>query len=364
MASFDPTDLFPRAASTSRAALTLHTSSIALFGPLPTSSLLHIALNHLRDDNNKVRCTERLSEKTKGKKREVDEEDAFPAEDDEIPLPRPINGKARRVLVLTPDSTVLRDELSKEGDVSLFGARRSSETARLLDLVDIRTLPTSAHLTYFLSTCYTPTTPSAEDAHSAFLATKSHIKVDPSYLSYEPTMVVIHAPSDYLEEPANVGAGVEAYGSILAHFISTFHSLTSPPPFLVLHDPLASIHSLPTLPLRLAPKKPKKRTFSAAEHGEGEEGEKEEKEDPDRVPLRRIAERLFDWVGEAKEVPTERDYSAPPRTHYVLNLGASPFFLFPSKLETRKAELEYTVVEVGEDDPDGEEGGVRIEVLR
>ncbi|GAA5892497.1 hypothetical protein JCM6882_005631 [Rhodosporidiobolus microsporus] len=364
MPSISPLDAFPPTASTSRAPLTLPASSIALFGPLPTSSLLHLALNHLRAEAGQTPSTVGLSEKTCGKRRAVDDEEDFPNEEDDFPSPSRSSGKERRVLILTPDMSVLRDELSKEGDVSLFGSRRSSETARLLDLVDIRTLPTSAHLTYFLSTCYTPSTPLAQDVHTAFFATEPRTRVDPSYLPYDPTMVIFHAPSDYLEESANEGAGLEAYGSLLGLFVSTFLSLTSPPPFLVLHDPLASAHSLPVLPLHLRPKKQKKRPFEG-EEVQREEGASEVEDDSDRVPLRRIAQRFFDWVGEAHEVfSSEKDYSAPSRSHYVLSLEASPFSLSQSMLQQDKMEVDFAVVEVGENDAEGEEGGVRIEVVR
>ncbi|GAA5892560.1 hypothetical protein JCM6882_005647 [Rhodosporidiobolus microsporus] len=364
MTSFSPLDLFPPTASTSRAPLAVPASSIALFGPLPTSSLIHLALNHLRGEGGQTARTEGISEKARGKQREVDDEESFHDDEDDFPPPPRSTGKERRVLILTPDASVLREELSKEGDVSLFGSRRSSETARLLDLVDIRTLPTFAHLTYFLSTCYTPSTPSAQDAHAAFLATKPRTWVDPSYLPYDPTMVIFHAPSDYLEEPANEDAGLEAYGSLLGLFVSTFLSLTFPTPFLVLFDPLASAHSLPGLPRHLHPTKQKKRPFEG-EEGERDEGRQEGEDDSDRVPLRRIAERFFDWVGEAQEVfSSGKDYNAPSRAHYVLSLEASPFSLSRSALQQDKVEVEFAVVEVGDNDAEGEEGGVRIEVVR
>ncbi|GAA6043550.1 hypothetical protein JCM8097_001217 [Rhodosporidiobolus ruineniae] len=278
-------------------------SSVALVGALPASSLLHLALNHLRADQ--------LSEKARGKRRAMDDETDFPEEEEAAhSLAAGKKDQERRVLVLTPTQDLLRDELVKEGDVSLFGSRRSGETARLLDLVDIRYLPTSAHLTYFLTTVYTSSSSSAQSASSAYRGTNPKSRIDPSYLPYEPTLVVPHAPSDYLEEEANQGGGVETYTSILALFLSTFSNLCSSPPLLVLHNRLASSLSHPLLPSHLSTKR--KRPGSA--------DEREEEDDRHRLALKRVAERFFDWVGEDHEVSVDEPYNGPRRSHHVLSL--------------------------------------------
>ncbi|GAA5862819.1 hypothetical protein JCM8547_006559 [Rhodosporidiobolus lusitaniae] len=364
MLSFDPRDLFPPAQSTSQSSLAVPASSVALLGPLPISSLLHISLNHLRGEEMPKSPVSPMRERSKGKQRASDDDEK---KEQDLP-PRPARKlKERRVLILTPDRDVLRDELSKEGDVSLLGARRSGETARLLDSVDIRHLPSSAHLTYFLTTCYTYFSPSSSDAYSAYLATKPLSKLDPSYLPYDPTMVILHAPSDYLEEEGNQGAGIEAYASLLALFCLTFSQLCASPPFLVLYDSLASRFSLSILPLHLSSgkRKPKKRSFEASEAGEGGEQSAEE-DDVDRVQLRRIAERFFDWVGEAHEVSREQSaLGAPSITTYVLFLSATAqtVALLPAH-EKRKVEVEYVASEVDvEDESETEEGGMRVEVV-
>ncbi|GAA6043541.1 hypothetical protein JCM8097_001213 [Rhodosporidiobolus ruineniae] len=351
MLSLAPADLFPPVGPASPAPLAMPASSVALVGALPAASLLHLALNHLRNDDEEGSSVDQLSEKARGKRRAVDDEDDFLEEEEAAPsLPTGKKGQERRVLVLTPAQDLLRDELVKEGDVSLFGSRRSGETARLLDLVDIRYLPTSAHLTYFLTTVYTSSSSSAQSASSAYRGTNPKSRIDPSYLPYEPTLVVLHAPSDSLEEEANQG-GVESYASILALFLSTFSNLSSSPPLLVLHDRLASSLSLPLLPSHLSTKR--KRPASA--------DEREEEDDRHRLSLKRVAERFFDWVGEAHEVSVDEPYNGPRRSHHVLTLHASPHIRHAVPAE--KVELEYVVSEVDPSDPDEqEEGGVRIEL--
>lgn len=135
MHSFDPRDLFPPTQSTSRLDTLLPACSIALTGPLPTSSIFNLALAHLRYESDPQSPT---SEKARGKRRRDDDESDENEEGDEDPPLASLQEQKRRVLILTPDQDVLRDELVKEGDVSLLGSRRSGETARLLDLIDIR----------------------------------------------------------------------------------------------------------------------------------------------------------------------------------------------------------------------------------
>lgn len=65
-------------------------------------------------------------------------------------------------------------------------------------------LPTSAHLTYFLATAYVSTDSAAQDAYAAFAETGAKARLDPSCLRYAPTLVILHDPSEYLDEPANM----------------------------------------------------------------------------------------------------------------------------------------------------------------
>ncbi|GAA5942036.1 hypothetical protein JCM10213_004368 [Rhodosporidiobolus nylandii] len=336
MLSFAPTDLFPPTQSTSAAPQAVPASSVALLGPLVTSSLLHLALNHLRPEEERKQDVSSLSETAKGKQRVTNEGSV---EEEDVPLLRRKTRRERRVLILTPDRDVLREELSKESDVSLFGARRSGETARLLDLVDIRHLPSSAHLTYFLSTCYTSSSSSAFAASSAYLATNPKTRLDPSYLPYEPTLVVLHAPSDYLEEPANQGAGIESYASLLALFVSTFSSLCKRPPLLVLHDPSASNLSLPILAADLGSKDTANKRPRPGRVEEGEESEQPEDDEADRLALLRIAERFFDWTGETCEGFRDQLHAGRATTHHVLSLHPSPYLPRPANCP-EKVEVE------------------------
>ncbi|BGP12925.1 hypothetical protein JCM10213v2_000842 [Rhodosporidiobolus nylandii] len=305
MLSFSPADLFSPTQSTSAAPQAVPTSSVALLGPLPTSSLLHLALNHLRPEEERKQDASPLSETVKGKRRVMDEGSM---EEEDVPLHGRKTRMERRVLIVTPDQDVLRDELSKESDVSLFGARRSGETARLLDLVDIRHLPSSAHLTYFLSTCYTSSSSSAVAASSAYLATNPKTRLDPSYLPYEPTLVPASAP----------------------HLGSKDKTKKRPRPGRV---------------------------------EEGEESEQPEDDEADRLALLRIAERFFDWTCETCEVFRDQPHTGPATTHHILSLHPSPYLPRPASCP-EKVEVEFSVSEVAAEDPDGEEGGVRIEVLR
>ena len=235
--------LFPSTSTAGQTPLALPASSLALIGPLPSSSLLHLALNHLRATDSELHPPSRpLSARARGKQRARDDDDldlsAAPDDSgdehgDELGTGRRSVEQQRRVLVLTPDEAALRDELAREGDVSLFGSRRDAETIRLLDKVDIRCvlsllfysvetimvehaadplarryLPSSAHLTYFLSTVHTFSSRHAPDAQAAYLDSGAKKLVDPSCMPYDPTLVVLHSPSDYLDEPVNEGCVV------------------------------------------------------------------------------------------------------------------------------------------------------------
>lgn len=103
-------------------------------------------------------------------------------------------------------------------------------------------LPTSSHLTYFLSTAYEADDFAAGDAYSA---TGEGRAQDPSLLRYPPSLVILNAPSTYLREPAFAEfvvllppacrsppplteispegrAGVSALASLLAQLFTTF----------------------------------------------------------------------------------------------------------------------------------------------
>jgi hypothetical protein len=97
---------------------------VALSGALPASSLLHLALNHLRcqpalaPDDEQDSESERDGAARKRRKREEEVE--------------------RHVLILTPDRTALREALIKEKDLSLMGSTRDAQTTAVLDRVDIK----------------------------------------------------------------------------------------------------------------------------------------------------------------------------------------------------------------------------------
>ncbi|GAA5842296.1 hypothetical protein JCM9279_005336 [Rhodotorula babjevae] len=375
--------LFPPTSTASQAPLVLPASSLALIGPLPTSSLLHLALHHLRPSDSYSEAqlhTRSLSPRARGKQRARDDDDldlsaaADDGGDEDGCEPgtgtRPV-GQQRRVLILTSDEGALRDELAREGDISLFGSRRDGETIRLLDRVDIRYLPSSAHLTYFLSTVHTFSSRHAPDAQAAYLDSGAKKLVNPSCLSYDPTLVVLHSPSDYLDEPANEGCGVDAYASMIAHFLSSCARLGASPPLLVVIDPLAAQSSLPLLPARLQAKtKGKKRSF-----GEDEAATTTTGGERTSMALVRVLERFFDYVGEAEELPPASPPplgAAPPPEQLkrlLLSCVAAPRLrakrlAHPEQAHLHRVGVEVVLHRVGEDDAEGEEpGGMRIEVV-
>ncbi|KAK4703375.1 hypothetical protein P7C70_g2840, partial [Phenoliferia sp. Uapishka_3] len=169
--SFNPADLFPP--SDSRPASVL-ASSLALVGPLPASSLLHLALNHLRShrpDNSSDDGVEKQIAHERG---------------------------SAHVLVLSSSRTGWRDALVKERDSALFGDETEPDVADLLEKIEFKYLSTSSHLRYFLATAYTHA--SLPAPYNAFTTANPKLKVDPSYLPIAPTLVVLHNPSDYLAE--------------------------------------------------------------------------------------------------------------------------------------------------------------------
>lgn len=107
MTSFSPQHIFPSSSLSAPTSQIIHTSSLALTGPLPISSLLHIAINHLRTEG-------------KGKSKETE-----------------CNREAQ-VLILSPDRSGLREGLISENEGSLNGLRIDGELAGLLDRVEIK----------------------------------------------------------------------------------------------------------------------------------------------------------------------------------------------------------------------------------
>ncbi|GAA5926983.1 hypothetical protein JCM3775_007096 [Rhodotorula graminis] len=383
----DLLDLFPAASTAGQTPLVLPASCLALVGPVPSSSLLHLALNHLRQSDSDAQSPALpQSTRARGKQRARDD-------DDDLDLSAAAGdsgdegggdlctssspAQQRRVLILTPDEAALRDELAREGDVSLFGSRRDGETVRLLDKVDIRYLPSSSHLTYFLSAVHTFSSRHAPDAQAAYRDSGAKSLLDPTCLPYDPTLVVLHSPSDYLDEPVNEGCGIDAYASIVAHFLSTGARLGSSSPLLVVIDPLAAHTSLPLLPARLQAKtKTKKRSF-------GDEGDPAPTTtttggDRNSMALVSVLERFFDYVGEVEPIPPASPPApdiAPPgpqqqqqSQHLLLSCAASPrlrttTLARPASAHLHRVGLEVVLHRVGEDDAEGEEPGrTRIEV--
>ncbi|KAI5479331.1 hypothetical protein MNV49_003850 [Pseudohyphozyma bogoriensis] len=176
-------------------------ANVALFGPcLPASSLLHIATAHLRTALalDEPQSPTDLSETARGKQR------ATP-----------------RVLILTPSRDGLLRSLADENDLALSEKRCGAETSRLLESVDIKTLPSPPALTYFLTTAFSHS--GHEKPHKAFSESGSSKNTDPSYLPIPPSLVILHNPSDYLKTE---DGGSESYTSLLALFVSTFTSLS------------------------------------------------------------------------------------------------------------------------------------------
>ena len=95
----------------------ISTSSLALTGPLPAASLLHLALSHLR-----------------APPPPLDDDQGFTEEPSLPPEP----GPEARVLVLSSDRAAWRDALVKERDVTLFGVEVESDLVGLLDRVEIK----------------------------------------------------------------------------------------------------------------------------------------------------------------------------------------------------------------------------------
>lgn len=156
---FQLSDLFPPTAHTSRPAQEVTTNTLALIGNLPSSSLLHLALNHLDHEGEDGDHTEdrsvRQSRKAKGKGKAMDEgkgedvertcsSDSDDADMSTLAQDTDRTGRARHVLVLTPDLAGLRTKLASENDFSLFGRTRSADRTALLQKITFKSVLVSS----------------------------------------------------------------------------------------------------------------------------------------------------------------------------------------------------------------------------
>lgn len=145
----DLLDLFPAASTSASAPVLVDAPSIAFVGQLPAATLLHLALNHLRrEDEGELEddpLAHGLSERARGKQRaeeEVlpgDEQVRSPAGDDAQSRARQSTPtRTRRVLILTPDRDALREQLVEQCDGSLAGDKLDGSEQALLDRIDLR----------------------------------------------------------------------------------------------------------------------------------------------------------------------------------------------------------------------------------
>ncbi|BGP53110.1 hypothetical protein JCM8202v2_000669 [Rhodotorula sphaerocarpa] len=221
----DLLDLFPSASTSGARTVCVSAASLAVLGPqLPASCVLHLALNHLKhsgggsdDGGDELHGSPGLSERAWGKLPErsgFEEKVAGSDSDGEASDDRhsarthfswtPRHGGAteaalRRVLVLTPSRNTLRRQLADQFDDSLAGGRLDPIDLALLDRIDLRYLPTSAHLSYFLATAHLADTHTAVETQAAISAP---LQEDPSLIRHAPTLVILHDPSAYSDEPA------------------------------------------------------------------------------------------------------------------------------------------------------------------
>ncbi|GAA5971891.1 hypothetical protein JCM3765_000001 [Sporobolomyces pararoseus] len=349
-------DLFSPTASGSKPAHDLDTPTLAFIGKLPSSSLLHFSLNHLeRQTDSEHYANSSISENAKGKRRAVDAEfeDVEGQEPEDLEdLEQLAGGRGileqienRHVLILTPDLAVLRRELALENDGSIFGRSRDAHRTALLEKITFKHLPTSAQLNYFLATFYGPSNPRATELHSTYTSSDSALKADPSYLSIEPTMVILHSPSTYLNESIHSDSGIEGYASMLALFVSTFSNSFKSSLAIVLLDPLANSVSLPFIPPHLV--KSRKRRRLLDNHEGGTDSEEVEVE---KLPLRQAIERFFDCVAEVVQIPlspTNIEHGHLERWRIEARRKKKSTYSF----------LEFNTQRIGEDDESGEEEG-------
>lgn len=143
----DLLDLFPAASTSNSTPVLVDATSIAFVGQLPAATPLHLALNHLRreeeDESEDELLEGGLSERARGKRRaegdvQGDEEEHSPRDDARSQARQSTPKLQRRVLVLTPDRDALREQLVEECDGSLAGDRLDGSEQALLDRIDIR----------------------------------------------------------------------------------------------------------------------------------------------------------------------------------------------------------------------------------
>ncbi|KAM0754893.1 hypothetical protein T439DRAFT_377305 [Meredithblackwellia eburnea MCA 4105] len=308
MLHFIPYDLFPPDWKGSGTTQPFTASSVALSGPLPHSSLFHLALNHLRSTTTST----------------ARQHDDIQAE----------GTPTRHVLILTGSRNDLIDGLQFERDNSLYAELEDgTEFLSLLSGIEIKYLETPAHLKYFLSALFsfhktrTPPVASGQSPHSA--------KSDPLYIARWPSMVVLHNPGAYISESQLESGGIEVYGSILALFTSTF--ATSPDstldlPLLVLHDSLASTLEMPAVSDARA-----KTTTGAP------------KTSP-TVALEALFPHFFDWTGKSTLMPFSPSVVFGPEfARYSVTFKRSGLRVFSDdvdggrarKGEAREVSIEY-----------------------
>ncbi|GAA5993270.1 hypothetical protein JCM5350_004092 [Sporobolomyces pararoseus] len=355
-ASISLFDLFPPIASGSKSTHDLDSPTLAFIGNIPSSSLLHLSLYHLaRQTEDDLYSSSNMSEKAKGKRRATDAElenvEGQEWEDlEDLDQPASAGGRrqeigTRHVLILTPDLAAVRRELASENDGSLFGRSRDAHRTALLERITFKHLPTSAQLNYFLATFYGPSNYRAAELHSTYVSSEPASKIDPSYLTVEPTMVILHSPSSYLDESVHTDSGIEAYATMLALFVSTFSNSFKISPTIVLLDPLANSVSLPIIPPHLA-KSRKRLKLSDDLDGRTTPAEVE----LEKLPLRRAIERFFDCVTEVGQIPmspTNLDHGHLERWRIEARTKKKSTYTF----------LEFSTQRIGEDDESGEEEG-------
>jgi hypothetical protein len=144
----DLLDLFPAASTSTSAPVLVDAPSVAFVGQLPAATPLHLALNHLRREEEDKLEDERLegglSERARGKQRaeadvfQGDEEVHSPGDDAQSRARQSTMTAQRRVLILTPDRDALREQLVEQCDGSLVGDRLDGSEQALLDRIDIR----------------------------------------------------------------------------------------------------------------------------------------------------------------------------------------------------------------------------------
>ncbi|POY71994.1 hypothetical protein BMF94_5003 [Rhodotorula taiwanensis] len=337
VASLDLLDLFPIASTSESQPVTVEGRTLGVVGPFPVSSILHLALNHLRDSIDDDRGISTLSQRARGKQRDSSQDGNDSADgefDEESFLDRLTREAARAtatdrrgyksVLVLTGDRERLRTSLVDQFDDSLAGEHVGAHDLALLDKIDIRYLPTSAHLSYFLSAAYDET----DQNFAASSATRP--SRDPSLLERRPSLVILHDPSTHANEPAFIDAGISAYAAIVAQFCATFEKAPLSPLLAIFES---------TDPRQLAPILPRHLRSGGSKAGQ-------QVADRDALSLCTVLERFCDWVGTVEaisspESPTDGTSGEHQTSRgFIMSGRPSPRRPMPDQMPTG---LEYRV---------------------